>query len=510
MKRISVTCFLLLSIISFSSFSQATTITAGSAGTLQFPALSYTQILAIPSPQPGMAAYDNTSNCLRIFNGICWPCSFQNSAQIAGISGLGGTDSDKGTKIAVNSVGEIIVTGIFQGTMGKGANTITSNGFTDIFIAKYSKIGDLIWLKKAGGSSFELSTGITTDNANNIYITGLMAETAYFGNSSVTSNGAADFFLAKYDTNGDLIWVKNGGGATDDGGIGNFKVDANGNIFVSGYITGTASFDAFSLTSQGGYDTFLAKYKSDGSVEWIKQGGGTNWDISNGTSIDSNGNIYITGTFKGTASFDTFSLTSSGFDDIFIVKYSPAGAVLWAKKAGGIEFDTPHEITVDNSNNILITGAFQNTADFSGTNLTATNISDVFIAKYDANGNLLWAKKAGGADNDVSYGMAVNNIGEIFIVGNFNGTATFSPVTVSVSTTTTFIAKCDANGNFKWVQKIGGADINSSYSYGITTDNSRNVYATGKFKGTVNFFSSKITSAGQEDVFIARITEDCN
>lgn len=505
--------FLLISVICFfcfSSFGQATIINSGPTGNLQFPVLSYDQILAIPSPKQGAAVYDNTSNCLRIFNGFCWLCSFQNSNEIANISSLGGTSNDTGKKITVNSNGEIIVTGIFQGTLSSGTNSITSNGFYDIFIAKYTKSGDLIWIKKAGGNSFDLCTGIATDNLNNIYITGLIDGTAYFGTTSVTSNGAADFFVAKYDTNGNLIWVKSAGGSSDDAGIGNFKIDNSGNIYISGYFQGTALFDSFTLNSQGGYDTFLAKYRSDGSVEWVKRGGGTDWDISNGTSIDTNGNVYITGTFKGTAFFDGFSLISSGFDDIFIVKYNSTGSVLWAKKAGGTDFDISREIIVDNLNNIYITGSFNGTANFSGTNIISTQINDIYIAKYDTNGSLQWVKKVGGNGDDISYGITSNNFGEIFIIGRFNGTAIFSPITVTTSTTTTFIAKCDSDGSFKWVQKIGGADPNNSYNYGIVSDNNRNIYSTGGFKGTVNFFSSKIISVGLEDIFISRITENCN
>ena len=141
---------------------------------------------------------------------------------------------------------------------------------------------------------------------------------------------------------------------------------------------------------------------------WAKRAGGTEPDAASRIAVDANGNSYVTGIFRGTASFGTTELTSSGSTDIFIAKYDATGNVLWAKQAGGKDIDAGKNIEVDGNGNSYITGEFLGTATFDNITINSSGNYDAFIAKYDPSGNLLWVKKSGGAGLEVGRGIAVD------------------------------------------------------------------------------------------------------
>src|SRR6185369_16966117 len=166
---------------------------------------------------------------------------------------------------------------------------------------------------------------------------------------------------------------------------------------------------------------------------WAKRMGGTaTLDDGYSITVDDSGNVYTTGRFQGTADFDpgagTFNLTSSSGSDIFISKLDADGSFVWAKKLGT---GTGHSIAHDHSGNIYSTGEFSGTSDFDPGagifNLTSAGLDDIFISKLDASGNFVWAKRVGGTQLDNSYSISVNDSGYVYITGFFFGTADFDP-----------------------------------------------------------------------------------
>ena len=249
-------------------------------------------------------------------------------------------------------------------------------------------------------------------------------------------------------------------------------------------------------------------------ILWANKAGGTNYEYCNSNSIavDTNGNSYVTGYFNGSATFGIITLTSNGSYDIFVAKLDSNGNWLWAKQAGGINYDCGNSIAVDASGNIYVTGRFRNTAIFDTTTVTGSNSNDIFVAKLDSNGNWLWAKQAGGADNDCGYGIAVDASGNIYVSGWFQGVATFgyTNITSTVNSADIFVAKMDSNGNWLWVNKAGGTTTDNGNS--IAVDSSGNIYVTGWFQGVATFGTTniKITSNGDFDIFIAKLDSNGN
>jgi hypothetical protein len=418
----------------------------------------------------------------------------------------GGNGMDYGAGIVVDSSGNSYVTGEFEGTSAFGATTLTSAGINDIYVAKMDSGGNFLWAKRAGGTSYDRGRGIAVDSSGNTYITGYFQGTAEFGATTLTSAGSSDTYIAKVDSGGNFLWAKRAGGTSGDEGHG-IAVDSSGNAYVTGIFTGTAVFGATTLTSTsvGGGDTYIAKVDSGGNFLWAKRAGGTSGNVGYGIAVDSSGNAYITGYFTGTAVFGATTLTSAGQQDTYIAKVDSGGNFLWAKRAGGTNYNHNFSIVADSSSNAYITGYFKGTSVFGATTLTSAGDVDVFIAKVDSGGNFLWAKRAGGTNQDSGWGIAVDSSGNAYITGYFNGTAVFGATTLTSAggSVDIFVAKVDSGGNFLWAKRAGG--ISGAGGNGIAVDSSGNAYVTGQFQGTAVFGATTLTSAGGNDVFIWKV-----
>ncbi|MCF8297615.1 MAG: T9SS type A sorting domain-containing protein [Saprospiraceae bacterium] len=261
-------------------------------------------------------------------------------------------------------------------------------------------------------------------------------------------------------------------------------------------------------------------YSQTLDFEWAKSIGGDSTDISRCIKVDTAGNIYITGYFKGTVDFDpgtsVNNLTSAGEEDIFIQKLDSNGNFLWAKSVGGVSRDVARSIALDASGFIYITGYFAGTADFDpGTatyNLSSNGNDDVFILKLTTLGAFVWAKSVGGTSRERSYSIALDNNGNIYTTGKFADSADFDPgatvsTLVSANGEDVFILKLNGSGAFVWAKSFAGTlhDVGNF----ITTDISGNIYVSGEFEGTTDFdpgaSTFNLTSNGYWDMFIVKL-----
>jgi hypothetical protein len=406
----------------------------------------------------------------------------------------------------------------------------------------YAANSDFIWAKSMGGASYDYGKGIAVDSSGNVYTTGYFRDTADFdpgvSTFNLTSAGGDDIFVAKLAGNGNFVWAKCIGGTNGDYGTG-ITVDSSGNVYTTGYFYGTVDFDPgasiSNLTSAGGYDIFVSKLDSSGNFVWAKNMGGIDYDYGNGIAVDSNGNVYTTGSFVLTADFDPgasiSNLTSAGGYDIFVSKLNNSGNFVWAKNMGGTNNDygtgykdEGYSIAVDSSFNVYTTGIFYDTADFDPDNVGATTLTsagshDIFVSKLDSSGNFVWAKSMGGVYDDRGYSIAVDSSrNAVYTTGEFVLTADFDPDAGTANLTSAgvgdiFVSKLDSSGNFVWAKNMGG--IVYDYGYGIALDSSGNVYTTGLFGETADFDpdsvnTSNLTSVGGSDVFVSKLDNSGN
>ena len=445
---------------------------------------------------------------LIIILALCSIALFAQNVDWLWAKQAGGTDYDFGHSIAVDANGNNYVTGSFSGSSTFGTTTLTSSGDKDIFVAKIDHNGNWLWANQAGGISYDYGRGIAVDDNGNSYITGEFEESATFGTTTLTSSGSYDIFVAKLDSSGNWLWAKQAWGIGEDVGF-SIAVDAKGNSYITGVFMESANFGTTTLTSSGDYDIFVAKLDINSNWLWAKQAGGTDDDYGNGIAVDANGNSYVTGYFSESATFGTTTLTSSGDIDIFVAKLDSSGNWLWANQAGGTNCDYGHGIAVDDNGNSYIIGNFLESANFGITTLTSSGYYDIFVAKLDINGNWLWAKQAGGTSYDFGNSIAVDTNRNVYVTGFFySSSCSFGTITLINSSSEyidIFVAKLDINGNWLWAKQAGGTS--DDCGYGITVDVNGNSYITGIFRGSATFGTTTLTSSGDFDIFVAKLGE---
>lgn len=370
-----------------------------------------------------------------------------------------------------------------------------------------SQVFNLNWAKSIGDTLIDWGYSVATDGQNNVYVMGIFKGTPDFdpgpNTTYLTCGGMTSLFISKFNANGDFLWAKKIDGDPHSDGL-HMQVDNAGNIYLVGSITNTTDMDpgpgVYNLVSVS-HDGFLCKLDANGNFLWAKNFGGSFSDVVNAIKIDGNGNIILVGDFYDIGDFDpgntTLYLGSINAYSISVVKLDAQGNLTWAKAitAGGM-FIKNTDVDVDNAGNIYFTGNFSGQTDFdpnSGIqNLTANGTSnDIFIAKWDMNGNYVWAKRAGANYNDMGYAIRVDNNGSVYYAGTFAGVVDFDPGTGTVNLTSgsnskAFISKLDANGNFVWARDYG-ASGSSCIHWELQLDNNENIYTTGFFYGTSDF-----------------------
>ena len=426
-----------------------------------------------------------------------------------------------------------IFTGTVDFDPGDGVANLTSAGENDIFVSKLDPSGNYLWAKRFGDTTGDTGKSIAIDSSGNVLVTGDFTGTIDFdpgaGVANRTSNGSYDFFILKLNSSGNFIWAKSVGGKGAESGIF-IAVDRDGNTSVTGIFSDIVDFDPgdgdLSLTSSGELDIFVTKFDSAGNHLWSNGRGSTGNDIGDGIGVDSSGNVYSSGVFTGTVDLDPsgrfFYVTSSGPSDMFISKFDPSGNFLWAKKFGGVFSDGPAPIFVDSSGNIYASGDFSGTVDFDPGgeefNLTAAGTKDNFISKLNSSGNLVWAKRIGSSGASATGARtSVDRNGNVYYTGDFSGVVDFDPgdgfeKLTSAGANDIFTSKLDSAGNFLWAKRIGG--LSADRGQAIAVDTSGNVYTTGYFNGTVDFDPgigiANLTAAGNKDIFISKLDSSGN
>jgi len=373
------------------------------------------------------------------------------------------------------------------------------------FLSKvsFAQAPDWIWAKSTGGSSNDYASAVAVDASNNLYVAGCFHY---------------DIFFAKYDANGNELWTKTYGGLGQDGAYA-LAVDSFNHIYLAGtFESYDLIIDSITLTNSEWQDVFLAKFDTDGNVIWAKSAGGMDADRANAIAVDASQNVYITGTFVSpTIVFGTTTLSRIGGGDIFLAKYDSSGSAIWAKSAGGTWPEYVNSIALDTFDNIYITGNFYSpTLTFDSivlNNLDSTsNHMDLYLAKYDANGNVLWAKSAGKPYyNDISHDIALDSYGNPYIIGGFDSPSiNFDTITLTNNgNANIFIVKYNPNGYVEWARSAGGR--NSDIAVSIDIDNSGSLYITGSMMSdTLAFGSHLLINFGSDDIFITKYDTNGN
>jgi Immunoglobulin domain/Beta-propeller repeat len=426
----------------------------------------------------------------------------------------GSTAFARGRSVAVDGTGNAYVAGDFQGTATFGTTNLTTatDVGIDIFLAKYDSDGRLLWVRQAGGAGLSEANALAVDSTGNVLVAGQFSAGAEFSGVALTNAGSSDVYVAKYTSAGELVWVRGFGGTSVDIAYG-ICVDASDNIAIVGNYAAAITFGTNILSASGNFDVFTAKLDADGNVLWARKAAGSGNETGYAVVADRSGNVFVGGSFQSTTfSLGGLVLTNPavGLDDVFVAKYDRDGNMLWAKRAGGTSHDSARALAADQAGNVFVAGyygqGFGSAATFDNVTLTPAGASaDVFLAKYDASGNLAWVKSAGGSLLDYGYALASDAGGNAYLAGSFTGTATFGSSNLTSSGgSDIFVAAYSTAGNVLWSRKAGGTGFDSGY--GIAADLAGNLYLAGNYASSNATFGHLILSpADSSGIFLAKL-----
>ncbi len=367
------------------------------------------------------------------------------------VSQLGTSTYDDSESVAIDGSGNAYISGRTEGSLDG-----PTAGYSDVFLAKYDASGALLWTRQLGTSNFDNSYSVAIDNSGNAYISG-----GTLGDLDGPNAGFYDAFLAKYDDSGALLWTRQLGTNSTDYSE-SVAIDSSGNAYISGY-----TYGSLGGTNAGSADAFLAKYDASGALLWTRQLGTSTYDDCWSVAIDGSGNAYISGYTYG-----SLDGTNAGSYDAFLTKYDSSGSLLWTKQLGTYYDDRSYAVAIDGSGNAYISGLTG--GDLGGTNAGS---NDAFLAKYDDSGALLWTRQLGTSSSDSSRSVAIDGSGNAYISGCTGGG--FGSPYADV-----FLAKYDDSGELLWTRQFGTSGDDGSRSVAI--DGSGNAYISGYTYGSLD------------------------
>ncbi len=454
----------------------------------------------------------------------------------------GGPGGDIGEAIAVDDIlGETVVVGTFEQTATFGGVSVTSADApaarSDAFVVKYDRDGTALWARRMGTGVFnDFGAGVAIESRSfsgggNVYVSGYFTGIATFDGGAnpaieLTTRNDFDAFLAAYSGDGDLLWVEQAGGAEQDTGRG-VAVGDGGRVFWTGSFTGTATWGtgaaAQTRTSAGSSDGFLARYHPDGTLERLLTVGGSEGDDLRGvaTVVPFGGSfLFVTGTFRGVARFGPRVLQSRGLSDVAVVGVTEECFVAWAQGVGGSGNDYARGVAASYTGRVGAAGSFENDMLVGQDVLTSAGFSDAFLGVFENDGTPVTGFRGGGAGFDIATGVAASPYVPIpvrggtpadpvfALTGYIDGPSTFGATAVAAQGVDAFAALYRDVSSLPPVQvdvlRIGGT--NSDRGAGVAIGGFPQTLAlTGNFRDQLPFAGSTATSAGGNDVFVARV-----
>jgi len=404
--------------------------------------------------------------------------------------------------------------------------------FTLISCCVFAQNPSFDWVVNAGGSDQLGSSGTVVDSLGHIYTTGYFRGTVDFDPSDevfeLTSAGDRDMFVQKLDQDGAFLWVRRIGGSGLDWGSG-IAIDMDLNVCITGFFEGAIDIDPTngftSARSEGNRDAFILKLGTAGNFLWGQSLGSSNVDYGLAVTFDHFNNICATGYFSDTVDFDpgdeTFELTSNGLIDIYVLKLDKEGKFIWAVQLGGNRSDRGLELAADALGNVILTGVFNLDVDFDPSNekyvLSSKGSEDIFVMKLDEAGAFVWVNSFGGVEADWSSGMVVDNDGNVYVTGYFNGDVNFNQgndhsLLSSIGESDVYVLKLNKAGEFQWVSQFGGTGTEQGRA--LAVDDLGHVIVAGHFEASCDFDPGpeelNLTSNGERDIFITKLNRAGN
>jgi hypothetical protein len=387
--------------------------------------------------------------------------------------GFNGETDQRIRAVAAGADGSVLITGEFSGTIDLGSGPLMSEGGTDLFVAKLDPSGQLLWSLRAGDATDQRGQGIAVDAAGNVLVSGMFEGTMDLGGTTLTSAGSKDVFVAKLDPLGQPLWGKSFGDAADQlapggtPGVMDVAVDDSGNVLLVGTFYGTMDLGGGPLPSEvmDGPGVLVAKLDPSGEHTWSKRFGGMeSWQYARDLAISTDG-VFLTGSFIGALDFGGGALTSAigaedgggGPDDPsvdgFLVKLNADGEHVWSVSLGDKGQQYSKYVEVDAAGDAVIAGSYFSGFELGGTTVEGVAGPDLFLARFNGDsGEATWVKPLPGAGEEYVYGLGVDPWGNLNVTGYFTEALDFGAgaLTSMSPVGDLYVAKLDAQGDHIW------------------------------------------------------------
>ncbi len=418
---------------------------------------------------------------------------------------LGGPQRDEANAVAVDSNSDVYAAGTFQGSFMVGTTMLMNAGGSDIFLAKLSgATGALIWIKPFGSAGNDVPVAIAVDASDNVYLAGNFAGPIDFGGGTRMPVGNVDAFVVKLSSTGQHVWSESFGGPNLDSAAG--LAVAGSTVAVVGSFSSsfTVSGRTFTTTGTGGY---AVTYTTAGAFVRAIPFTGSGYCNPHGVAVDSAGSVVVGGTFNGTIDLGRGTATTTNNNDVFVSKFSSAGAFLLGKTFGGTSADAGGEISVDAMDNILITGTFSGSVNFGGPTVD-TNSNNLAVIKYSAAGSYRWAQVFGGTTAQLTATRSNSNpAGDVVVAGYFCGNLAFggninmaSVQACGLDVDMFAVRLAAADGTPLTGTRAGGSSQDAAY--GVAQAVNGHYFLAGNFSGFADFGGQARTAAGPADAIV--------
>ena len=359
------------------------------------------------------------------------------------------------------------------------------------------------WVSGGGSPVSDKTRAIAVDASGNTYLAGEISGPAEFGTHSVGSAGKMDVFVAKLSATGEFVWAKSFGGSETDRAYG-VVPDAEGDVYVVGHFqSADMKFNGVLQANNGDYDLFVLKLNSAGDLLWGKTAGGAGYDYAHAVALDSKGDVVVSGAVVGEARFGATGVNAGSKErPVFVAKYSAQGDLKWAKCSSGVS-GSGHGIGVDARDQIYVGGSFSGQGKFDSVAMHAEKGSCGFVLKLAADGTAASAAAFPGIAPTI-HEIAVDREGRVWIAGMYKQSmqiGTHSLTSSSATNSDGFCASLDRDLKVRWVHALHGEGVD--YCLGVATDGNGRGFFTGEFTGDALLSDATLHSAGATDIFVA-------
>ncbi len=431
--------------------------------------------------------------------------------QVNWATSFGSPNGDDPSRVAIDKEGNIFLLGHYRADLvasSTGLTVLTNASRADVFLIKLDCSGYPLWAVRTDA---DWGYGLAVDDAGSAYFTGRFDTSADFTGAGQILTGNQQMYVVKFDRNGGFQWVRQIGSPNVSNALSEGRAIAvqGTNVYVAGTYFVQTVVDTVSLNSPENSNNqgLLIKYDTDGNFQWVREIGGRAFETNNVVAVDLTGNVVVAGNYLGgdTLVGETTLPISVG-PDIYAVKYSPDGEVLWATHLGSTGFDQVTCGGVDAAGNVYLAGSFTDSTAFQQVNLTSVGGTDIFLTKLNgANGQVIWAKSAGGNDSDDASDLVVDPVGNVYLAGTFHRTAYFGGEALTTFDDTSsdgYLAEFDAQGNKVWVRNVGGNT--ADYATALATDNRGHFALAGIYNERPKGSLGNLPDAHNGDVFLMR------